>query len=515
MQAVSAKYNPYADIRRVNLHVVFSLSDTKAVDAGTPAVSGQRPPTQLDQVMTYGEMSVGINTLEPAMWLLNGRGQVLPEAYSTLHTGWWSNVKSDENGVYQVQPTLTFTFSEDISCAGFTLNFDTKAGEFPAEYTIHTYDSENSLVSSGTFQNESAESVEELPSEGIRKVVFTFTKSWLPGHYVRVSSVVFGLVQRFNKDSLISADSLMEASLSMDTLPSGEFAFTFDNMDNKYNLLNPNSLYRFLQAQQTIDAQWEINGETVNGGKYLFYTSESDYDGMTATIRAVDYAIFLEGTPYSGGSSGTWTFNDAVSEIKSQSGLDFKVNIPTDIAARTVSKAIPENTNCREALRLFAQAAMCSVYFDRDGVLAAADPVLGIASDEINADNAESVSGVSIDEPVNTVELKVNDSYAQEENTYTAQDLEPGEAVRTKTVNNPCAVNGQEVAQWLLSIYTRRIKYSLPVRGNPALDPIDTVNIQSIFGMAEKANITKISTSYSGGLTQDIQATGGTFGGQA
>lgn len=182
----------------------------------------------------------------------------------------------------------------------------------------------------------------------------------------------------------------------------------------------------------------------------LFETSKVSGDGLTATITSGDFVSALDGISYNGGASGTWTFLEAVTAIKAASGLSFDIDIPQDIGARTVGKAIPANTKCREALRLAAQAAKTTLRFDRTLTLTARDIDMTAPGDGINGGNAESLSGISDTGRINTVYLVVKDSFSDAETTYTAQNLEEGESVRAKTVNNPCASDGQGVAQWLL-----------------------------------------------------------------
>ena len=133
-----------------------------------------------------------------------------------------------------------------------------------------------------------------------------------------------------------------------------------------------------------------------------------------------------------------------------------------------------------------------------------ADPVA-----VIDDTNATSVSGVSITERINTLQVKRDSSTENPEEQATAQQLEPGEMVRKKTIINPAAgASPQDVANWLLAVYQSRTRYSLPTQGNPALDPGDTLNVNTIFGMSDDAFVTSVSTTYDGSLLQTIEARG-------
>lgn len=508
MQAHSPTYSPYSTVRYIDLSVSFGLADTQASENGVPTASNSMYPTQLSQPQLFEEMSYKINTLEPSMMLLDGSGKIMPSDLTGVVTGWWSGARSNGEAVFDVPPTLTYNFSVDVKCVGFMLLFD-KDYEIASEVNIVTYDASGNVVSQGTFANDKTRMAVELRSEGIRSVVFTFNKTWLPYRTVRLAGVLFGIIQTFNADSIVSASLVQEVSPAMDAFPSNQFVYVFDNLDQDYNLVNPEGLYSFLQDNQTITVIATINGEEIFLGDYLFQNSAVENGGITASIVGGDYAISLEGSIYNGGATGTWTLLQAVEAIKANSGLDFAVDIPSDIGSRVINKAIPENTNSREALRMAAQAARCVMYFDRSNTLTARDfSIAGDANANVTADNAQSLSGISVATRINTVVLTVDNSFADTKAEFIASELSDGEAMRIKSVSNPLAYDGQAVADWLLSIYKRKARFNIPFRGNPALDPIDTLKIDTIFGGTVNANISKIVTSYNGGLAQTITAIG-------
>ena len=89
------------------------------------------------------------------------------------------------------------------------------------------------------------------------------------------------------------------------------------------------------------------------------------------------------------------------------------------------------------------------------------------------------------------------------EQTYTA-----GSGVNVKSVTNPCVVDGQAVADWLLNIYKQRLNYDVKSRGNPALLLGDTITIYNAYDEPGKAVITNQKLSYNGGLSAQTEALG-------
>lgn len=509
MQAVSAGYAPYTDVRYVGIKITFGLVDTDAAETGVPELptGAQIPPSQPDQVQSGGDMTYGIASAEKNQWILDGGAKIMPENLDGVHTGYWSSALSDGNAEFTVPQQLGYSFPQPVSCAGFTLSFDDKSPwNFASKIKIETKDSSGAVVTSAVYDNDKVKFTASQPTERFTELNITFLNTWLPCRRVRLAGILFGIIQEYGPDNLESASWIEEISPDMSAFPAGKFEFTFDNRDRAYDIANPKGIYRFLQDDQKISASLSINGESVEMCSALFETSKVSGDGLTATITSGDFVSALDGISYNGGASGTWTFLEAVTAIKAASGLSFDIDIPQDIGARTVGKAIPANTKCREALRLAAQAAKTTLRFDRTLTLTARDIDMTAPGDGINGGNAESLSGISDTGRINTVYLVVKDSFSDAETTYTAQNLEEGESVRAKTVNNPCASDGQGVAQWLLAAAQDRVKYTIPARGNPALDTLDVLTISDIYGGTEKAYITKIATAYNGGLSQDITA---------
>mgnify|MGYP004686791823 FL=1 len=141
--------------------------------------------------------------------------------------------------------------------------------------------------------------------------------------------------------------------------------------------------------------------------------------------------------------------------------------------------------------------AMCSVWFDRSGVLHIAPLPTDADSGSITPDDLYNYDGVSITEPVDCGELHNKSDYAHIDTTVTA-----GSGKNIKSVSNPCVApaNYQSVAAWLLTQYNRRKIYSVKNRCNPALETGDTIKISDAFGQNENAVQTGLSLTFDGSL---------------
>lgn len=508
MQAVSADYNPYTSERHVDVEVTFSIVDTQADDAASISGAGAWP-TQINQLIGGKSLSKKYGDATRNLVALDGTWEHLPQNVSGLNTGWWSPEISGVDCAFSVPPQLVVEFSVPISVAGFTVYYDNLADLYASEVKITTYNG-TTKISEKVFTGNSATGDYRLPSDGINKVVFSFLETPFPQRYIRVAGLVFGLVKTYDRSSVVSVSRIEEISPASETFPSPEYSFTFDNSDHDYNILNPSGLYQFLQDQQPIISSVIINGERVNTGNWLYYKSSAKDAALTASITAVRFAVLLDNVMYSHGSkNGTQTFLAAMQSVQQATGLDYQISIPAAIGSRMVGTAIPENTSCREAARLFAQAAMCCLYFDRDNILRAMDFSLSSPVAELSLDDVESIDGLSLSPSINQVVLTVEDSYSEEDpTTYTASSFTTGESIRPYAVDNPVAINGQAVAAWILSLKRMNLNASYPARGDPALDLGDSILLPTAYGSSAQIGLTKITSNYDGRFSQTLEGLG-------
>ena len=363
------------------------MIDSDAASDTTPTSNSESDVSQKTQTYNGTEtMTDKYASFELNSWILDGTFKILPDNISGIQTGWRSGI-SGADCQFATPVTLTFTFTADHSSAGFTLFFDDKCEQYPPEITISAYDSSDVLIDSDTFTITNVWQIFNLPVENYRKVVFSFSETFLPYQSVRIAQVIFGIIERFDSDNSTDSTILYEISPSAESLPTNEFTLTIDNTDKRYNMLNPSSIYSYMEETQELEVELAIDDEYVNMGKFNFTKAESEDESMTAKITANDLFYKLDSSVCSLGESGTWTVSDAVAAVIADSGLTITTDIPSAVGARTVNKCIPVNTSHREALRLIAQAEMSTCFFNRDNELQFYEFAEGSVVDTLDNDN--------------------------------------------------------------------------------------------------------------------------------
>ena len=495
MQKVSSNYAPFTPVREVGMLVRFYIVDPSAKKNGTASASDSAPGTSAAETISDRETISGkFAGLELNRWVLDGTIDIPNDSFDGQYVGWWSGVVSNESA--EMASTITFEFSAPVSTIGWAMLFDEKMNQYPAQITITAYASNGSTVATGTKMITQARQNISMTAANYTKLTIQFDKTFLPKTRARLRQIDFGLTETYENDSLANVQIVEEASVSCDAFPSRQISFTFDNSDHRYNILNPDGIFAVIQDGQKLLAKCIVNGENIDVGEFFFTSATATNSGVTAQLVGNDMAAALDRVTYESGSATACELQAAVAAVLD--GYDITVIYGGNVAERTVVPAIPRKTTRREAIRLLAQAAMCSVWFDRAGDLHIAELSSGTVRGAITPDELYDYDGVSIAEAVDCVELHIKSDYSDSvDETVTA-----GSGKNIKSINNPCVApaNYQSVAAWLLAQYNRRKIYSVKNRCNPALETGDTIKISDAFGQNESAVQTGLALTFDGGL---------------
>ena len=509
MYQMPATYNPYADARWVELRFSFGVVAPEGAALAEPSSSGQSPVSQIGQSHDeVREMTAKYASLEYNLFLLDGSFALYPEHLAGIQTGWQSGELSGQDGVFASPPWLEFTFAEPQTSYGFTLIFDDKlVTDYPAEVKTTVYHASGQIIDSKTTTPAGYEHVVDLPSQDYSKVRFEFLKTNRPFRRVRLCEAVFGVIYAYHRGNIESATVQLAASPWAENLPSGQVSAVVNNQDKLYNMVNPTGVYAYLQDGQYMDYEFRVGGLAVSMGRLYFTTAQSEDGGLTAEITFSDWLYALDDIQYNQGESGTWTLGEAVTAILAAAGSQHEAIYEAGLEQIVIRKCIPQKTSCREALRLSAQAAMATCYVDRDNKLKFVRAAIGEKTDEWTRNVLYDEAQIKIGELYNVVKLTVRDEYNEgAETVYTAKNVSEGDYERVFDVQNPLVQDGQTVADWLLGWLQRRTNYDVTYRGNPALDLLDTVQIDDVYKVNGLAVLTEQNMSFDGGLQVDAAA---------
>lgn len=506
--------NTYPDTRWVGLQFKFEFIDQKARGDATPTSSAQDSISKIwqvvDDVRSYDTAFIG---LDHNRWGLNQKFKPLPDNLYSTQTGWVCSPLSNSSCTFSSNPYLEFSFSKPHSSIGFSIHFDEPTGTHATRFLVQTFNSAGSVLTSKVVENHSSLAVVNLLSPNYTRVRFTFYETSRPYSHIRISEVLFGIVEVFDGNTIASADLRYQIDPIAESLPSREAVIRIDNSDQSFNLINPNGIYAYLQQPQSFFVSLGTgtsfrNIELVPMGEFYFGTASAEDSGLTAEICAYDWFYWLEKGKWLDTATGQWTLQQAVSAILNNAGIECEVIIPSSVRNTPIYHVNEEMTN-REALRQAVQAACCTAYFDRESRLVILDLTQGSPVDVLDSNNMREPPKVSIESAVNTVQLTTHDPSSDTDVVYTAANLATDdELMQLKTVTNHMVhtSRGQVVANWILRLCQGRITYSTEERGNPATKLTDTVKIYDYFGVNRSAVVVSQEYKYDGGLSEESRA---------
>lgn len=507
MVAMPDTYAPYTDTRRVELSFTFGVVAPDAAALAVPNSSAQSVVSQIAQTTDeVEEMSGNYTSLELNMWVLDGSRELYPGE----QVGWNSAGLSGDGGAYTSPPWLEFVFPSNQDSYGFTLIFDdTQPDNYPAQVVTTTWDENGGQIGTLTTTPDGYFHIVNLPTQNYRRVRFTFNSSSIPHRRVRVCGVRFGIKYDYDADTISGVEVRQSISPWAESLPSAEVDATIDNQEQLYNMINPSGLYAYLQDGQYMQWTITVNGSPVYMGQSYFTSAESEDGGLTASITFNDWLYVLDNVEYTGAGSGTWTLQQAVTALLAAASAEFTAVYDGSLASVVIANTIPEGTSVREGLRLCAQAAMCTCYVDRNNALHFSQAAVASSPVDVwGLDVQHGDAQVKVGQLYNVVKLVTGTDAEGEDIAYYAKNVATDDMERTYDVSNPCvtAAMGNQVAAWILGWIQRRVSYEATVRGNPAVDLLDTVQIDDVYGVNGDAVVTQLNYNYDGGLTCDAAA---------
>ena len=531
----------YSSDRSIQAKVSFEILAVEAYEDASFTVSSEAPISRLSQAINkIREMSHKYATYETDYFRLDGTFYIPPkENEGDSELGWWSDVISDQDGIFATRPTITFTFTKPHSSIGLTFTFDNQANEYPSEFSIKTYSATDVLLVSQTITNNSSSIYYfDMPLDNYSKIVIEIIKWAKPYRRARLVEVDFGVVREYTGDKLISFKVIEEMDLLTSTVPSNEMQFVLDNSDQLFNILNPNGIYRYLVPNQEMTAEiglliGENKYEWIPMGKYFLTEWTVEEGAMTSTfvgrdiftkLEAVDYTTLLQDT----------NLYDLAEDILIKSEVE-KYQIDETLKL-IPTKGFIEPIKVRQALQMIAIAGRCVVRQVRDGAIVIEHfeeltfdtGYITFAGQEfagptvrpqiyidyqfqiIDFDTVFNAPKISLSQKVTHVIIKVHETA---EIVTDVKFVNPGviEGIGYE-INNPL-INTQEqaslVADFMFREYNLIADYTANWRQNPALECGNVILIEDSFSNKQKARITKQEYNFAGYLDGITEAKGG------
>jgi hypothetical protein len=409
--------DPYPRFRVSDIRTTFEMIDVTAADDAAVVVENESAISKADQLTNGVQMmSKKLATLEHNIFILDGTME--SPTTDNGEVGYMSEGIS--GGLGHISDKIEFVFTLPHSSAGFTFRFDDRTGNVARDFDIIAYDGADDIVAQGGVrENTRADVVLELPAYGYKRIEIIILRTSIPSRRVRLVEVIFGIIYTYGRgyQNLAATEIIYETSLISKTLPSGQLSVTINNKDRKYNMVNADGIFRYLQRGQKLKVEMGIGKdygelEYVNAGTYYSTRSEAKDDALTAEIVGNDKIMFLDKGKYRRGVNEEGELSEVLQDILANTGVE--LDIDPIISSRMVRRAIPIVTP-REAVRLVVQAAMCVCYMSRENKLVVRDLPDDEPAVQIISKNMYVPVNVEVGDYFNVAEITAHKLFAQNE----------------------------------------------------------------------------------------------------
>jgi hypothetical protein len=309
----------------------------------------------------------------------------------STQVGWTSSVLSNENGIFDVPPTLKISFAAR-PVVGLTIYFDDSHKCVPKDFTVKLTTVRGDVIVNEFVSNYSNSVVitEETITDAV-SITLTITSATRAGYPVTVLEipVTSTLLYHGYQDSsrLMSIDLLEELTYEDDIealggVSANEVTVVLDNSNKEFNFNNTDSAAASQLKRNRKIEPW-LGAEVVPGeiewyklGTYWSYNWKVPVGSLTATAIGFDTIGLLDNTDYTnhhvqvGKSIGQlieYVLEDAK---KSLSFIEYIVD--DDLYSIIIPYAWFEYGSHTSALRKISSCYPMHIYCDRDGRIVAA-----------------------------------------------------------------------------------------------------------------------------------------------
>ena len=286
-------------------------------------------------------------TLEKNYFVLDGNSKNMNGTETNM--GWWSKSISNKNGEFETSPTLTLNFANEThSSIGLSLKFSKL--DYPTHLKIQYYDAQDVMISEKEFYPDNYEYFCEDVVSRYKKIVLTFYTTSNPYRYIKLYSITYGRALLFLGDNLINANIVEEINVLSDEISINTLEFTVYTTDDRFNILNPQGIYKALQERQKLTVYKLANNERTNMGTFYLDTWKNDKEKMM-NFTAIDLIGVIDKTTFMGNMYNNSTVETVINEVMTSAAIqEENYTIDEELKNISVSGYIPICTH-REALQ--------------------------------------------------------------------------------------------------------------------------------------------------------------------
>lgn len=378
-------------------------------------------------------------TLEKNFWLLNDSQPIYGS--EELEQTYVSSYMSDKNCLFSDKACITLTSSVYLTTLGLTMVFDSIDKNYAKKLKVKAYrDSTMIMDKDYTLSSYSDRLIFADNEELVRwnKIEIYFIESSLPYRRIRVNQLLFGIMETYTDENLISAESKEKTTMINSELPTHTFKFTIDNMNKLFNPDNPQGWYRYILQQQPISYEWgyQLDDGTIEwilGGKMLLTGSVEVGENQVSfsTTSLINYLTkaYKKGVYNSSGRS----LYDLAVDVLEDSNIDSsQYNLWSGLKSIKTDAPLPK-LEARQLLQIIATTGNCILFTNRENVINIQPFNYVLNPDGMSYDFITSNPVVKVQSELHNTIIYIN-HYSKEDNVSELFKNESLEITGTKTI---------------------------------------------------------------------------------
>lgn len=378
-------------------------------------------------------------TLEKNFWLLNDSQPIYGS--EELEQTYVSSYMSDKNCLFSDKACITLTSSVYLTTLGLTMVFDSIDKNYAKKLKVKAYrDSTMIMDKDYTLSSYSDRLIFADNEELVRwnKIEIYFIESSLPYRRIRINQLLFGIMETYTDENLISAESKEKTTMINSELPTHTFKFTIDNMNKLFNPDNPQGWYRYILQQQPISYEWgyQLDDGTIEwilGGKMLLTGSVEVGENQVSfsTTSLINYLtkVYKKGVYNSNGRS----LYDLAVDVLEDSNIDSsQYNLWSGLKLIKTDAPLPK-LEARQLLQIIATTGNCILFTNRENVINIQPFNYVLNPDGMSYDFITSNPVVKVQSELHNTIIYIN-HYSKEDNVSELFKNESLEITGTKTI---------------------------------------------------------------------------------
>lgn len=314
-------------------------------------------------------------TLEKNFWLLNGSQPIYGS--EELEQTYISEFMSDENCQFEENACITLHSSVYLTTLGLSMIFDSINENYARKLNVKAYRDDVLIMDKDYTLDSYKDRLIFADNEELvrwNRIEIYFVESSLPYRRIRVNQLLFGIMETYTDDNILSAESKEKTTMINSELPTHTFKFTIDNMNKLFNPDNPEGWYRYILQQQPISYEWgyELDDGTIEwvlGGKMLLTGSvdvgENQVTFSTTTLINYLTKVYKKGVYNANGRS----LYDLAVDVLSDNGIDSsQYNLWEGLKELKTDAPLPK-LEARQLLQIISTTGNCIFYTDREDII--------------------------------------------------------------------------------------------------------------------------------------------------